>query len=343
MATGDYHSCAATSLGAARCWGSNGFGQLGTGTSDSSLVPVGVSGLSAGQSPAMLRVVTSPAVPSQISVDGAIADTWGLEWVKQSPGSHQVCFRAVAGYTAPPCQNVTLTAGATTVVTGTFAPRGYLQVTTSPAVASQIRVDGVPRDNWGVFTDLATGSHEVCFGAVAGYTPPPCQTVQVTAGSTTSVTGTFTSSSATGLAGVGLLRVTTSPALPSQITVDGVIADTWGLDWLELAPGSHSVCFAAVQGYTEPACQNVTVTVGATTTVTGTFAPRGFLKVLTSPAVGATISIDGVIADDWGVFTDLPPRTYQVCFGAVAGKTAPACQNAVVTASGTTTITGTYT
>ena len=190
-------------------------------------------------------------------------------------------------------------------------------------MASQIRVDGVPRDDWGVFPDLATGSHEVCFGAVAGYTPPPCQTVQVTAGSTTSVTGTFTSSSATGLAGVGLLRVTTSPALPSQITVDGVIADTWGLDWLELAPGSHSVCFAAVQGYTEPACQNVTVTVGATTTVAGTFAPRGFLKVLTSPAVGATISIDGVIADDWGVFTDLPPRTYQVCFGAVAGKTAP--------------------
>jgi alpha-tubulin suppressor-like RCC1 family protein len=343
VATGDYHSCAATALGAARCWGSNGFGQLGTGTPDSSLVPVGVSGLSTGQAPAMLRVVTSPAVPSQISVDGAIADTWGLEWVKQSPGPHQVCFRAVAGYTTPPCQNVTLTAGATTVVTGTFVRRGYLQVTTSPAVASQIRVDGVPRDNWGVYTDLATGSHEVCFGAVAGYTPPPCQTVQVTAGTTTSVIGAFTASESSGLAGTGLLRVTTSPALPSQITVDGVIADSWGLDWLQLTPGSRTVCFAAVEGYTEPACQSVSVTAGATTTVTGTFARRGFLKVLTSPALGATISIDGVTADDWGVFTDLPPRTYQVCFGAVAGRTAPACQSAVVTPGGTTTVTGTYT
>ena len=162
-----------------------------------------------------MRVVTSPAVPSQISVDGAIADTWGLEWVKQPPGPHQVCFRAVAGYTAPACQNVTLTAGATSTVTGTFVPRGYLQVSTSPAVASPIRVDGVARDNWGVYTDLPTGSHEVCFGAVAGYTPPPCQTVQVTAGSTTSVTGTFTASTAAGQAGVGLLRVTTAPAVPS--------------------------------------------------------------------------------------------------------------------------------
>lgn len=343
VATGDYHSCAATALGAARCWGSNGFGQLGTGGTDSSLVPVGVSGLSAGLSPAMLRVVSSPAVPSQITVDGAIADTWGLEWVKQSPGAHQVCFRAVAGYTAPACQVVELSAGATTVVTGTFVPRGYLQVTTSPAVASQIRVDGVPRDNWGIYTDLPVGAHEVCFGAVAGYTPPTCQTVSVTAGTTTAVTGTFTPSSAPASEGTGLLRVTTSPALPSQISVDGAIADTWGLDWLELAPGSHSVCFAAVQGYTEPPCQTVSVSAGATTTVVGTFATRGFLKVLTSPALGSTISIDGVVADDWGVFTDLPPRTYQVCFGAVAGKTTPPCQSAVVAAGSTTTITGSFT
>ena len=135
---------------------------------------------------------------------------------------------------------------------------------------------------------------------------------------------TYTANSgATGQTGVGLLRVTTSPALPSQITVDGNIADTWGLNWLQIAPGSHTVCFSALQGYTTPACQSVTVTSGATTTVTGTFVQRGFLQVQTSPAVAGTIYINGIPADDWGVYTDLPVGTYTVCFGAVTRRPHP--------------------
>jgi hypothetical protein len=290
----------------------------------------------------LLRVTTSPAVASQITVDGNIADTWGLTWAEFPPGSHTVCFASVEGYTTPACQTVSVTTGATTTVTGTFVQRGFLQVETSPAVPGTISVDGTPRDVWGMFTDFPAGSHQVCFGAVAGFTPPACQTVTVTAGSTTTVTGTYTSSSGTGQTGVGLLRVTTSPAVASQISVDGNIADTWGLSWLEIAPGSHVVCFASVQGYTTPGCQTVSVTAGATTTVTGTFAQRGFLQAQTSPATPGTIFINGVPADDWGVFTDLPPGPYTVCFGAVAGKTAPACQTPTVTAGSTTTISGAY-
>lgn len=291
-----------------------------------------------------LRVTTSPALPSQITVDGNPADTWGLTWLKVGVGSHEVCFRDVAGYTTPACQTVAVTQGATSTVTGSFVARGYLRVTTSPPVASQISVDGVPRDNWGMWTDLPVGSHEVCFGAVADHLPPSCQTVNLTAGATTEVTGTFTSSpGAAGLSGVGYLRATTSPAVPSQISVDGTIADTWGLVWLEIAPGTHQVCFSAVEGYTGPSCQAVEVTAGEIATVTGTFVQRGFLKVELSPAVAGTITIGGVPVNDWGNYTDRPPGTYHVCFGAVPGLTAPACQDPVVTAGNTTTIVGTYT
>jgi hypothetical protein len=291
----------------------------------------------------LLRVTTNPAVPSQITVDGNITDTWGLNWAKVQPGSHTVCFSRVQGYTSPACQVVAVSSSATTVVTGNFVQRGFLRVMTSPAVPSTISVDGVPMNDWGVYTDVPTGSHQICFGLVKDFTPPTCQMATVTAGATTTVTGTFTSSpGASGQTNVGLLRVVTSPALPSQITVDGNIADTWALTWLEISPGSHAVCFSYVVDYTTPVCQTVTVNMGLTTTVTGTFVQRGFLQVHTSPASPGTVSINGVAADDWGVYTDLPVSTYQVCFGQTNFTNTPACQSAVVVGGGTTTITGTY-
>lgn len=290
-----------------------------------------------------LRVVSSPAVPTQISVDGHISDTWGLTWVKQSVGAHQVCFGDVAGYTTPNCELITVTEASTTTVTGAFARRGFLKVSTSPAVASRISIDGIGRDNWGVYTDLPTGSHTVCFGPVAGFAPPPCQDAVVSAGGTTDVTGTFTASpSAVGQTGVGFLRVTTSPAVPSQISVDGTPSDTWGLNWLEVEPGTHVVCYARVEGYSTPACDVIDVVPGTTTTTQGSFVARGFLKVVTSPALPGTITIDGFPANDWGVFTDVPPGTYHVCFGNVSGRTTPACQDPVVAAGATTTITANY-
>jgi hypothetical protein len=314
----------------------------------SSILPGAAPVSAAATSPGSLRVVSSPAVPTQMLVDGQIADSWGLTWLSLAPGTHTVSFTHVPGYTEPAPQTVTITSGATTTVTGTFVPRGYLRVMTSPAVASEITVDGNPADDSGVWTDLPTGSHKVCFGAVVGYDPPPCQTATLTAGNTTTITGTFTAdSTATGQTGMGLLRVTTNPALPSQITLTPqggttTIADSWALNWLQLAPGTYTVGFSHVPGYTEPAAQTVTITAGATSTVTGTFVTRGTLRVTTSPAVDATVSIDGNPADNWGVWTDLPTGAHQICFGTLANYTTPACQTATITASNETDITGTY-
>jgi hypothetical protein len=300
------------------------------------------------QATATLRVTSSPAVPTQVLVDGQIADTWGLTWLTLPAGAHTVSFTHVQGYTEPPPQTVTLAAGATTTVAGAFATHGTLRVVTSPPVASEVTIDGNPADDWGVWTDEPPGMHLVCYGAVAGYVPPPCQTATVTSGALTTVTGTFTPlPGATGQAGVGLLRVTTSPPVPSQImlTPGGgapVAADTWGLDWLELPPGTYTVSFTHVPGYAEPAPVAVTVTASATTTVTGMFTPRGVLRVTTSPAVDATVSLDGHPADNWGLWTDLPVGSHEVCFGAAAGYTAPGCQTVTLTAGVEADVTGSY-
>ena len=296
--------------------------------------------------PAQLRVTTSPALAADISVDGVQRDSWGLNWVPFDVGSHQVCFGPVPGFAAPPCQTVSLTTATTTSVVGTYTARGYLRVVTSPAVASTISVDGVPRNDWGLWAEVAPGTYNVCFGNVAGFAVPACRNVTVTAGATATTTGTFTASAAAPgpSSSLGLLRVVTFPAVAGMISVDGQWRDNWGLNWMRIGTGSHQVCFGALPYAEEPPCTSTTVTAGATSSIAVNYVLKGSLRVVTSPAVPAVIKVNGVVANVYGMWAPKPVGSYTVCFGPVAGKTAPPCQTGVsVTAGATTTVTGTYT
>lgn len=294
--------------------------------------------------PGFLRVTTSPALPSQISIDGVPADSWGLNWLKLPPGQYTVSFSHVEGYSEPAPETVVISAGQTTTVTGNFVQHGVLRVQTSPPVPATIWVDGTRRDAWGFWSDLPAVVHTVCFGPVQGYDPPPCVQAELVGGELTTITGSYTPNpNAPGEPNpLGALRVTTTPAVPAQIFVNGVTADSWGLNWVALEPGFYDVCFGEVSGFTRPSCQTVRMSLYDTTTATGTYVQQGLLRVITSPAVPGTIYVDGIERNDWGLWTWLPTGSHQVCFGSVPGYTTPSCKTANLTAGQQTTVTGAY-
>ncbi|HKZ88926.1 MAG TPA: DNRLRE domain-containing protein [Thermoplasmata archaeon] len=297
------------------------------------------------ETPALLRVTTNPPVPGKIIVDGVARDEWGLTWMKIASGDHTVTFSDLSGLAPPAAQTITAVSGQTSIVVGNYAIQGFLRVLTEGALDPTIYVNGEPNNDWGMWREAAPGTYTVSFGAVAGFTPPAAQTVTVNAGATTTVVGTYTTNP--GAPGpdpstFGFLRVTTNPAVASTISVDGIPRDDWGLTWMRIAPGTHTVSFATVYGRTPPAPRDVIVVAGETTVYDAQFIPHGALRVTTQPALAATIFVDGVARNDWGMWQSMEPGTYTVSFEPIAGFATPAPQTVEVRAGELTPVAGVY-
>jgi hypothetical protein len=279
--------------------------------------------------------------PTTVFVNNTRRGDGGLNSVKLPVGPYTIHFTDVPGYATPANQTVTVKAGLTTTVTGNFQQLGYLHVTTNPAHAATISIDGKVRDNREVLLPLTPGQHTVHFGDVANYTSPADEQVTVVAGSTVTVAGNYVPGVNPGPTGFGYLHVTTNPAVVSTIYVDDTAMDDWGV-WVKLAPGTYAIHFSDVPGYASPSDQTVTVAANAATNVTGTFTQLGYLHVTTNPPVSGTIYVNGTAMDDGGVWVTLQPGTYMVSFGDAPSKVRPSPQIVTVAPGSTTTIIGQY-
>ncbi len=140
----------------------------------------------------VLRVVTNPALPSTIKLDGISMNRWGLDWVKVSPGTHVLTFTDLLGWMTPDPITVNVPSGGGMVnVTADFTELCSLRVTTEPPVPSTISIDGSPAADWGTWIDILPGSHVISFGPTEGFVPPEPVEVTLIAGQFRTVTGIF--------------------------------------------------------------------------------------------------------------------------------------------------------
>jgi hypothetical protein len=154
------------------------------------------------------------------------------------------------------------------------------------AVQTTIFLNGKVRNDWGLdWVKLPEGDYMLTLSDVPGWAKPTqvrvliysygsstpesnttvnylVDPIPVYSGKVTEVRASFTQ--------LGYLRVITDPAVAGTIYVDGVPVNDWGC-WVPLAPGTYTVSFGDVPGYTKPGDQTVIVTAGTTVVVTGTY------------------------------------------------------------------------
>jgi hypothetical protein len=154
---------------------------------------------------------------------------------------------------------------------------------------------------------------------------------------------------------LGSLTVTLSPRgaidAGAQWSIDNTTWYDSGYTLTGISPGTVTIYYSEVNGYTTPANGSATIVEGKTATATGTYtesSTTGTLTVTISPQgaidAGAQWSVDdGTTWYDSGYKATLGVNTYTVTYKAINGYDVPADETVTVTDGGAASASGTYT
>jgi hypothetical protein len=286
--------------------------------------------------------VTLNAPGAQWAVDNGTLQASGATVSGLAVGSHTVTFSAVTGWTKPANQTVSVALDQTNSITATYVaiPQvGSLQVTLNAPGAQWAVDNGNLQASGAIISPLSVGLHTVTFSSVDGWTTPASQTVSIALNQTNSISATYVA-----IPQVGSLQVTLN-APGAQWAVDNGVLQNSGATVSSLSVGSHTVSFTAVNTWTTPASQTVSIALNQTNSITATYVaiPQvGSLQV-TLNAPGTQWAVDGgALQDSGATVAGLSIGAHTVSFTAVSTWTTPASQTVSITLNQTNSITATY-
>lgn len=137
---------------------------------------------------------------AQWNIDGGSWQNSGTTLNNIVTGNHTINFKNVSGWITPPFQYMSVSAGNTSYIAGTYtqSPQyGSVNVSITPpgaiSAGAQWNIDGGSWQNSGVtLNNVVTGNHTINFKTVTGWTTPSNQSINITNGNTTYSNGTYT-------------------------------------------------------------------------------------------------------------------------------------------------------
>ena len=287
---------------------------------------------------------------AQWSADGG--STWHTSGTVSLPaGSYTVSFRTITGWTAPAPQNVTVSSGRTTTVTGSYVQQmGYIKTTITPQAAilagAEWSYDG--GKTWhpsGATVLLPVSAYTITFKGITGWNAPEAQGITVLQNQTAAVSGVYVQQT-------GSLTVDITPQ--AAITQGAEWSYNGGVSWqksgtVSLPVGAYTIVFKAAAGWNTPAAQKATVTYGGSATVSGAYVQQTGSLIVTITPAGAVAadgqwSIDGGITWYTGGVTlkGIAVGLHTLSFKPVTGWTAPNSRTVTVSNNLTTPAVGAY-
>ena len=253
----------------------------------------------------------------------------GEEVSNLDSGDYYISFTDVDGYTTP--------GTLLKVVSPTAAPGGNthdlppVDYTAWGTVTAVIEPNGLAGAGW--YLDAASddvyasgetskrvvsGSHDVHFIPVAGYTTPSPQSVTVSDSNDVALKGTYIEKST--------LVVVLSQDKPLPTARWSVNGQSYAMDTgVSLDAGTYQVSFTAPDGYLTPPSRNVIVPVTPKTkTELVTFAEEGSITVTITEPAGARWYLDGTPKNSGDTVSGLQQGNYTISFSAVQGYITPA-------------------
>lgn len=204
--------------------------------------------------PAQVTVATVPATGQWRIYSGATpSGAWnasGTTITGLTPGTYNVAFNVISGYTAPAPTAVTLAPGEAKAVTGTYAPNPTQINVALSLPTAQWRVDGGAwRAAGSSASGLAVGAHTLEFSSETGYASPPAQTITLNTGDSINYHFLYHAQ------GGGVINISLVPS-QAKWRVDGGPWQISGATVANLSLGNHFVEYSDVPGYIAPSPQN---------------------------------------------------------------------------------------